>query len=245
MLSIPKPMIDNELQEAVHKAIDQWFKKKGIEDPRQIELILNSMPKEMFIDETYCAIWSIRDFDTIVKKLISNVNTGRLMSYDYFNYLRRIYNDQSVVLDRYTELEPLGIGRKWDRMTFEGVRACFLNLIGQQQAAFQFAAEGDGTLPANSNTYGMQALVNERARAQISPTNNGFMDLRGETLFITATFPSTTPSHTIKEVIILDSSDPLDDRAAFYVSLTGADQKGHVSGNDVPTISTSCNVCTL
>lgn len=200
------------------------------------------LPRNYAIDTSYICMWSVRDFENIVSKLINRTRTGMLHFDEYFGYLTRIYNDQSVVLDKNNTLEPLEIGRKKDRMTFEAVRDIWLNFIGIQQPSISHAMIGDGI---GTSSYGQQALFNEISRVKINQANNGSIGIRGETLFVNASFSAGLASFTCKEAGTANDSDPADDRMQLYIQFDSADQKGHVVGNDVPQFSTSVNVCTL
>lgn len=234
-----------EIEELFINSLDIYFREHLGIDPSQLsdESLKLLIPKNLIIDQTYIANWSIPDYEQIVKPLIKKMNTDRLSPAEFQNYLKRIYQDQSVVIDRDTILEPISIGRKADRMTFEGVRAMLLNIMGQYQPAFRFAEMGDGVGLAH---YGREFLVNPvTARVEISQITNGSMILRGETLFVTASFNSGTPSFKQREFGLYDSIDPADDRMFFYVLIDTQDQKDHTINNDVPTVSSSVNVCTL
>jgi hypothetical protein len=234
-----------ELKELFIKSIESYFRDRLGIDPSQLsdKNLMDLIPHNLMIDQNYIANWSIRDYDEIVKPLIKKINTDRVNPKDFHNYLNRIYNDQSVVLDRDTVLEPLSIGRKADRVTFEGVRAMLLAVSGQEQRAFTFGELGQGLGTAS---YGTQSLVDPiTARVEISQVTNGSMILRGETLFITCSFSAGTQGFTQKEFGLFDSDDPTDDKMFFYVPFDTADQKAHIAGVDVPTASSSVNVCTL
>jgi hypothetical protein len=200
------------------------------------------LPKTLMVDQSYGLQWSIRDFDLIVKKLIQRVNTNRLTPNDFHNYMARIYNDQTVVLDRITTLEPLQIARTVDRITFEGVRNIWNNWVGNYQEPMNVAAIGSGV---GLSSYAQKSLFQEEARVPINTANNGFMSIRGETLFITASFDDGTPTHITSEFAVLDSTDSADDRMGLYVQFETVDLEPHTQNNDVPTQSTSATICTL
>lgn len=234
-----------ELKELFISSIESYFRERLHVDPSQLtdKSLRDLIPRNLIIDHNYIANWSIRDFDEIVKPLIKKINTDRVSPKDFHKYLNRIYNDQSVVLDRDTVLEPITIQRKVDRVTFEGVRAMLLAITGQEQRPFTFGELGSGLGTAS---YGTQSLVSPvTARVEISQATNGSMILRGETLFVTCSFAAGTIGFTQKEFGLFDSDDPTDDKMFFYVPFDTADQKAHVAGNDVPTASSSVNVCTL
>lgn len=234
-----------ELKELFLKSIDSYFREHLKIDPSELndKNIRDLVPKNLVIDQTYIANWSIRDYDEIVKKLINNVNVGRLNPAQFQEYLKRVYNDQSVVLDRYTTLEPVTIQRKADRVTYEGVRAMLLAVAGQAPRPFTFGELGEGV---GTPSYGMDRLFDPvTARVEINQSTNGSMILRGETLFITCSFSAGTVGFTQREFGVFDSQDTADDKMFMYVQFDPADQKAHVAGVDVPTASSSVNVCTI
>jgi hypothetical protein len=234
-----------ELKELFIKSIESYFRDRLKIDPSQLtdKSIREMIPRNLMIDQNYIANWSLDDFEYIVKPLIKKINTDRLNPADFHRYLNRIYNDQSVVIDRDTILEPISIGRKADRVTFEGVRAMLLAVIGQAQRPFTFGQLGD---QAGAGGYGTQDMTNPiTARVEISSATNGSLIIRGETLFVTCSFDPGTIAFTQREFALFDNDDPLDDKMFFYVTFDPTDQKGHTAGNDVPTASSSVNVCTL
>jgi hypothetical protein len=228
----------NELDELIARAIDRYLKEHGI-DTQDGKLII---PRNFLMDSTYSMMWSIRDFDTIISKLVRKMNTGFLNPKDWIGYLKRIYEDQSVVLDKNTTLEPLEIGRKADRVTFEAVRGIWLNMLGNYQKPISHGMIGDGI---GVGTYAQQALFHEITRQPINQANNGSLTLRGEMLFITASFPSGVQSFTLREAGTGDSDDAATDKMQFFIQFDGADQKSHTINNDVPQFSTNASICTL
>lgn len=229
---------DKELQELVYRAIETYIKRNGItvEDGTVI------IPRNFILDTSFVCMWSTNDFENIVSKLIGKTNTGQLRHDEYFRYLQRIYNDQSVVLDKNTTLEPMEIGRKRDRITFEAVRDIWLNMIGFPQKPISHAMIGDGVGLAS---YGQQSLFNEISRVPINQANNGSLGLRGETLFINASFSAALSGFTAKEAGTANDSDPADDRMQIYIQFDSPDQKAHIQNVDVPQYSTSASMCTL
>lgn len=236
-IAYPEPE-NKELQELIYRAIDQFVKNNGI----SIEEGKMVIPRNYLIDSSFAVMWSPNDFDTIVKKLIADMNTGRLKHDEYFRYLNRCYNDQSVVLDKNTTLEPMEIGRKHDRITFEAVRDIWLNMMGIYQPPISHAAVGDGT---GSLSYGLQSLYHEVSRVPINQANNGSIGLRGETLFVTASFSSGLLGFTMKEALTANSSDVNNDRVQLVIQFDPTDQKAHTQNNTVPQFSTSASMCTL
>lgn len=229
---------DKELQELLCRAIELFCKRHGI-SLDEAELII---PKNYILDTTYICMWGVRDFENIVSKLIRKTNTGQLQHDEFFRYLQRIYEDQTVTLDKNTTLEPIEIGRKKDRVTFEAVRDIWLNMIGIYQPPISHAMIGDGIgIPS----YGQQSLFNEINRVPIKEQNDGSLGIRGETLFVNASFPSSLNGFTTREVGTANDSDPNDDRMQLYVQIDTPDQKAHVLGNDTPQFSTSASICTL
>ena len=226
------------LQEQLLRAIELFCERKGI----YFEEGKVFLPKNYTIDSTYICMWSVNDFENIISKLIAKTNTGQLPYDEFFRYLQRIYLDQSVVIDKNITLEPLEIGAKRDRITFEAVRDMWLNMIGVPQKAITHAMIGDGIGLAG---YGQTALFNELSRVKINQANNGSLGIRGETLFINASFSSGLASFTAKEAGTANDSNPTDDRMQFYIQFDSPDQKGHISGNDIPQFSTSASICTL
>ena len=229
---------DKELQELLCQAIELFCKRHGI----SIEEGDFIIPKNYILDTTYICMWIVRDFDTIVSKLIAKTNTGQLQHDEFFRYLQRIYNDQSVTLDKNTTLEPMEIGRKKDRITFEAVRDIWLNMIGIYQPPISHAMIGDGV---GVPSYGQQALFNEVSRVPIKQSNNGSLGIRGETLFVNASFLSSVIGFTTRELGTANDSDPADDRMQLYVQVDTPDQKPHIQNVDVPQFSTSASICTL
>lgn len=234
VLSPPK----TELEELISRAIEKFLKENGI-DIKEGKLVL---PKNYIIDTTYSLIWSIRDFDTIISKLVKKMNTGFLNPRDWMLYLKRIYSDQSVVLDKNVTLEPLEIGRKADRITFEFARNIWLNALGNYQNPIAYGVIGDGI---GVGTYAQQALFNEVQRQPINQSTNGSLTIRGEMLFITASFPSGTQTFTLRECGTVDSNDAANDKMQFYIQFDSADQKVHTINNDVPQFATNASICTL
>jgi hypothetical protein len=233
------------LKELFIQSLDTYFRERLKIDPSQLsdKSLKEFIPRNLMIDQNYIANWSINDYDRTVKPLIKNINTGRLDPLQFHKYLNRIYNDQTVVLDRDTVLEPICIGAKLDRVTFEGVRAMLLSIAGQGQAPFTFGELGEGV---GTSSYGQQSLFDPvTARVEIKQENDGSMVLRGDTLFVTCSFAAGTTGFTQTEFGLFDSLDPADDKMFMYVQLDPTDQKAHVAGNDVPTFSSSVNVCTL
>ena len=167
----------------------------------------------LFLDANYLYNFRVQDMTIVSKYNMLGRYDIRAVK-EWHNACERWYNDQTVSLGfdiaSTTNIKPIKIVRKFDRIVNEGLELVAKMLLGESGTLFKYHAIGEGdaeeALPSDT------AMVDQISRIDVTKASDGgSLSRDGSTIYIVGMHPASLGSASITETGVFNHSDPTKD----------------------------------